>query len=198
MPPQAQPGTGHYTLGLTLETTIDRDWGLYVLGGNYTAAWAKAAPCGSSSDPLTRFHQCQESTPSAWTWNPADLRHNQDDDYHGAPGTGATQSDVLSLYGHVGYKEEMATQSAGVTLSVPMAPTYYWDKGPSGPAGTVHRNRDVTLKLSYGVELNLNPRNYPIFLAVGVPIVLNPVLDGDFPHEPPNYVFTAGIKGTFL
>ncbi len=28
--------------------------------------------------------------------------------------------------------------------------------------------------------------------------VLNPVLDGSLPSEPPNYVFTAGIKGTFL
>lgn len=198
MPPQVQPGTGHYTLGLTMETTIDRDWGLYIFGGNYTAAWSKAAPCGSSTDAVTRFRECQETTPSAWAWNPLDLRHNQDDDYHGAPGTGATQSDVFSLYAHVGYKEETATQSAGASLSIPMAPTYYWEKGATGPGGTVHRSRDVTLKLSYGIEINLDPRNFPIFLAFGVPFVLNPVLDGALPDDPPNYVFTAGIKGTFL
>lgn len=198
MPPQVQPGTGHYTLGLTMETTVDRDWGLYIFGGNYTAAWAKSAPCGSSADAVTRFRECQESTPSAWAWNPLDLRHNQDDDYHGAPGTGATQSDVFSLYAHAGYKEETATQSAGASLSIPMAPTYYWEKGATGPGGTVHRSRDVTLKLSYGIEINLDPRNFPIFLAFGVPFVLNPVLDGSLPDEPPNYVFTAGIKGTFL
>lgn len=198
MPPQVQPGTGHYTLGLTVETTVDRDWGLYVFGGSYTAAWAKAAPCGTSSDPTTRYRECQDHTPSAWTWNPLDLRHNQDDDYHGAPGTGATQADALSLYAHAGYKEESATQSAGASLSIPMAPTYYWEKGANGPAGTVHRSQDVTLKLSYGVEINLDPRNFPIFLAFGVPFVLNPIADGGLPNEPPNYVFTMGIKGTFL
>jgi len=198
MPPQTQPGSGHYSLGLTMETTVDRDWGLYVFGGNYTAAWAKAAPCGSSTDPATRFKECQEHTPSAWTWNPLDLRHNQDNDYHGAPGTGATQADVFSVYAHAGYKEESATQSAGASLSIPMAPTYYWEKGPSGPAGTVHRSQDVTLKFSYGIELNLNPRNYPVFLAFGVPWVLNPIADGNLPNEPPNYVFTMGVKGTFL
>lgn len=102
MPPQVQPGSGHYTLGLSAETTIDRDWGLYILGGSYTAAWAVAAPCGTTGGTLERYKECQEHTPSAWTWNPADLRHNQDADYHGAPGTGATQADNLSLYAHVG------------------------------------------------------------------------------------------------
>lgn len=199
MPPQVQPGSGHYTMGLTLETTVDRDWGLWILGGSYTAAWAKAAPCGEgAASDLARYKACQEKTPSAWAWNPFDLRHNQDDDYHGAPGTGATTSDVASLYAHVGYKEETATQSAGVSLSLPLAPSYSWDKGASGPAGTMQRSQDVTLKISYGVEINLDPRNFPIFLAFGVPFVLNPVLDGSLPDEPPNYVFTAGIKGTFL
>lgn len=199
MPPQVQPGTGHYSLGLALETTVDRDWGLYILGGSYTAAWAKAAPCGSgASSDLDRFRACQEETPSAWAWNPLDLRHNQDDDYHGAPGTGATQSDVLALNAHVAYKEETATQSVGASLSIPLAPVWYWEKGPSGPAGTAHRSQDATFKLSYGLEINLDPRNFPIFLAVGVPFVLNPILDGELPDEPPNYVFSAGLKGTFL
>lgn len=199
MPPQVQPGTGHLTMGVTGETTVDRDWGLFIFGGSYTAAWAKAAPCGKdASNAAESYKDCQENTPSAWSWNPADWRHNQDDDYHGAPGTGATTSDVLSLYAHAGYKEESATQSVGASLSIPMAPSYYWEKGASGPGGTVHRSQDVTLKLSYGVEINLDPRNFPIFLAFGVPFVLNPIADGEMPNEPPNYVFTMGIKGTFL
>lgn len=198
MPPQVQPGSGHYTLGLSAETTIDRDWGLYILGGSYSAAWAAAAPCGTTGGTLERYKECQEHTPSAWTWNPADLRHNQDSDYHGAPGTGATQADNLSVYAHVGYKEEMATQSGGISLSIPLAPTYSFEKGPGGPGSTVRKSQDVTLKLSYGVELNLNPRNFPVFLAVGVPWTLNPLADGKLPEVPPNYIFTVGLKGTFL
>ena len=199
MPPQVQPGTGHYTVGVTGETTIDRDWGLFILGGSYTAAWSAATNCGvGAATDAERWKACQEHTPSAWEWNPLNWRHNQDDDYHGAPGTGATMSDVLSMYAHAGYKEESATQSVGASLTIPMAPSYYWEKGASGPGGTVHRSQDVTLKLSYGVEINLDPRNFPIFLAFGVPFVLNPIADGEFPGEPPNYVFTMGIKGTFL
>ena len=198
MPPQVQPGSGHLTLGLSGETTIDRDWGLYILGASYTASFARAAPCGRSSDDDLRYRECQENTPSSWTWNPADWRHTSDDDYHGATGTGATQADVASFYAHVGYKEEAATQSAGATLTIPMGASYWWDRGASGSAGTRHRNRDVTLKFSYGVELNLNPRNYPIFLSVGAPIVLNPIADGSLPGAPANWIFTAGIKGTFL
>jgi hypothetical protein len=198
MPPQVQPGSGHYALGITGETTVDRDWGLYILGANYTAAFARAAPCGKSSDNATRFKECQEQSNPAFTWKPWDLRHNTDDDYHGAPGTGATQADAISVYAHVGYKEEAATQSAGVTFSVPMAPTYWWEKGASGPFGTQRRSYDVSLKLSYGVELNLNPRNYPLFLSIGMPIVLNPLADGSLPSGPANWILTGGIKGTFL
>ena len=51
-------------------------------------------------------------------------------DSYGAPGTGATGADGLSFYGHVGRKEESSTQSVGLTLSVPLAPTYYWEYGP--------------------------------------------------------------------
>lgn len=198
MPPQVQPGGGHWTLGLSGETTVDRDWGLYIFGASYTAAFARAAPCGSSSDDATRFKECQENTLSPFTWKLWDMRHVSDDDYHGAPGTGATQADVASVYAHVGYKEEAATQSAGVTLSVPMGASYWWEKGASGPFGIRRRSNDVSLKLSYGVELNLNPRNYPIFLSIGVPFVLNPIADGELPDGPANWVFTAGIKGTFL
>jgi hypothetical protein len=198
MPPQVQPGSGHYSLGITGETTVDRDWGLYVLGANYTAAFARDAACGSSSDPKIRYKECQENAPSALSWRVWEIRHNQQYDYHGAPGTGATQSDAASIYAHVGYKEEAATQSAGITLSVPMAPTYWWEKGASGPFSTQRRSYDVSLKLSYGVELNLNPRNFPLFLSIGMPIVLNPLADGSLPSGPANWILTGGFKGTFL
>lgn len=198
MPPQTQPGTGHYTLGLTGETTMDRDWGLYLFGANYTAAFARSVPCGSSSDDATRYAQCQESAPPALTWRFWELKHNQQYGYHGAPGTGATLGDAASAYAYVAYKEEAATQSLGATLSIPMAPSYWWEKGPSGPFSTERRNNDYTLKLSYGVELNLNPRNYPVFFSLGVPFILNPIADGSLPGSPSSWILTAGIKGTFL
>ena len=198
MPPQVQPGTGHYTLGMTGETTVDRDWGLYVLGANYTAAFARGEPCGSSSDDATRFKECQDGHPSALTWKLWELKHNQQYGYHGAPGTGATQADAASAYAYIAYKEEAATQSLGLTFSAPMAPSYWWEKGPSGPYSTQRRSNDFTLKLSYGVELNLNPRNYPVFLSLGAPFRLNPIADGSLPGAPSSWILTAGIKGTFL
>lgn len=198
MPPQVQPGSGHYTLGLTGETTVDRDWGLYIFGASYSASFARDAACGSSSDQTTRFKECQENTPSALTWRVWEIRHNQQYDYHGAPGTGTTQSDVASFYAHVGYKEEMATQSAGMTMSIPMSPSYWWEKGAAGPFSAQRRSYDVSLKLSYGVELNLNPRNFPIFLSIGVPFTLNPLADGSLPNGPSNWILTGGLKGTFL
>lgn len=79
-----------------------------------------------------------------------------------------------------------------------MAPSYWWEKGPSGPYSTLRRTNNFTLKLSYGVELNLNPRNYPVFFSLGVPFVLNPIADGSLPDGPSSWILTAGIKGTFL
>ncbi len=200
MPPEAQPGSGHYSLTGGLERTIDKDWGLFVLGGSYTASFARDISCGSSSNPDTRLAECQDEAPEALTWRIWELHHNLQYDYHGAPGTGATQPDAASLYAHVAYREETAFHSLGATLSLPMGPSIHWDKGPSGVGSLRVASQDVTLKLSYGLEVSLNPQNYPLFFSVGLPYRIWK-FEGEgreWSPIPTNYILTAGFRGTFL
>lgn len=214
MNPFVQPGSGLYSLGLSYEYTKTKDWGLIVFGGSYSSAWAWDN-WGCRDDALVRGRSvndrvlsCQGAAPSALTWRLWELRHQhlQDGkeplawtDSYGAPGTGATGADGISLYGHVGRKEESSTQSVGMTLTVPLAPTYYWEYGPGvndNRVSTRIRTNDYTLKLSGGVEIT-NP-NFPIFLSLGIPWVLNDIMDRGRLVDPQNYVGTVGIRGTFF
>jgi hypothetical protein len=99
----------------------------------------------------------------------------------------------------VGHKEEASTQNVGLTLTVPLAPTYYWDYGPGtndNRVSTRNRVNDYTLKFSAGLEIS-NPA-FPIFLSVGLPYVLNDILERGRLVNPQNYIATVGIKGTFF
>lgn len=198
--PSVQPGSGHYGASASVERTFDKDWGLWLVGGSYSAAFARESECGSSSDPAVRYAQCQEDHPSALTWRLWGLRHNTSDDYHGAPGTSATQSDVVSAYAHAAIREETAMHSAGATLTVPLGPSRSWDRGPNGPGSLMTESQDIMLKLSYGVEISIDPRNYPLFFSIGLPFKLNSMLAGrDWnPGAPQNTILTAGIKATFF
>lgn len=207
--PFAQPGTGLYTAGASYEYTHDRDWGLFVFGGSYTAAFAwqnndcREAALNTVNE---RVAYCQQASPSALTWKLWQLKHQpwgftaprSWSESPGVPGTGATGADVVSLYAHVGHKEEGSAQSAGLTLQLPLAPTYWWEYGPSpdNKVSTRMRTYDVTLKLSMGLEIS-NPR-FPVFVAVGVPWVLNDVVDRGRLVNPQNYVGTVGFRGTFF
>jgi hypothetical protein len=207
--PFAQPGSGLYTTGLSYEYTRDRDWGLFIFGGSYTAAFAwdnqacREAPLATVNDKVA---YCQEASPSALTWKLWELKHQPWGfsaprnwaESPGAPGTGATGADGVSMYAHVGHKEEGSAKSAGLTLQVPLAPTYWWEYGPSpdNKVSTRIRVYDVTLKLSLGMEIS-NPR-FPIFFAVGVPWVLNDIADRGRLVNPQSYVGTVGFRGTFF
>jgi hypothetical protein len=212
MNPFVQPGSGLYSLGLSYEYTKTKDWGLVVFGGSYSSAWAwdnwgcRDAPSIRGETVNERMLSCQGAAPSPLTWRLWELKHQEWaadpaawTDSHGAPGTGATGADGVSLYGHVGRKEESSTQSVGVTLSVPLAPTYYWEYGPGvndNRVSTRIRTNDYTLKLSGGVEIT-NP-NFPIFLSLGIPWVLNDIAARGRLVDPQNYVGTVGIRGTFF
>lgn len=213
MNPFVQPGSGLYTLGLSYEWTKTKDWGLLVFGGSYTSNWAwDNQGCrdvrGPSKTVNNQVLSCQEAQPGALTWKLWELRHQpfgfQDENpdwsnSYGAPGTGATGADGLSVFGYIGHKEESSTQNVGLTLSVPLAPTYYWEYGPGSDDNRVAtriRTNDYTLKLSAGLEIT-NP-NFPIFLSIGVPYRLNDVIARARLVDPQNYIGTIGIKGTFF
>ena len=207
--PFVQPGSGLYNLGLGYEWTKTKDWGLLVFGGSYSSAWAwdnwgcRDKQPGSDNDKLL---SCQAASPSALTWKVWELQHQSEGDRppdwnnsYGAPGTGATGADGVSLYGYVGRKEEASSQNVGLTLSIPMSPTYYWEYGPGSSDNRVStriRTNDYTLKLSAGLEIT-NP-DFPIFLSLGVPWVLNEIMERGRLVDPQNYVGTVGIKGTFF
>jgi hypothetical protein len=207
--PFAQPGTGLYTAGLSYEYTKDRDWGLFVFGGSYSAAFAwenndcREAPLVTVNEKVA---YCQAAAPSALTWKLWELKHQpwgftapaSWEESPGVAGTGATGADAVSLYAHVGHKEEGSAQSAGLTLAVPLAPTYWWEYGPNpdNKVSTRKRIYDVTMKLSLGLEIS-NPR-FPVFFAVGIPWVLNDVAERGRLVNPQNYVGTVGFRGTFF
>jgi len=207
--PFVQPGSGLYNLGLGYEWTKTKDWGLLVFGGSYSSAWAwdnwgcRDKQPGSANDKLL---SCQAAAPSSLTWKFWELQHQNEGDQppdwntsYGAPGTGATGADGVSLYGYVGRKEEASSQNVGLTLSLPMSPTYYWEYGPGSNDNRVStriRTNDYTLKLSAGLEIT-NP-DFPIFLSLGVPWVLNEIMERGRLVDPQNYVGTVGIKGTFF
>jgi hypothetical protein len=203
--PFVQPGSGLYSLGVTYEFTQDHDWGLFVFGGSYTSAWAwdnqscRDVP-GSVTDKVVN---CREEAPSPLTWKLWELKHqdwNADPatwlESEGAPGTGATGADVISLYAYVGHKEEASTQSVGLTLNVPMSPTYYWEMGSVDPVSQRIRTNDYVLKVSAGLEIT-HP-SFPIFLSVGVPWRLAEIADRGRLVSPMNYVGTLGLRGTFF
>ncbi len=209
--PFAQPGSGLYSLGLGYEFTHDRDWGLFVFGGSYTAAFAwDNWGCREGSGSVdVKVVDCQAERPSGLTWKLWELRHQgwYEDPAtwtrsEGAPGTGATGGDVVSLYGYAGLREEPSTQSAGLTLTVPLSPTYYWEEGPGGAEPNDHRvstrirTNDYTLKLSAGVEIS-HP-GFPVFLSVGIPWRLNDIVDRGRLTEPMQYIGTLGVKGSFF
>lgn len=213
MNPFVQPGSGLYSLGAGYEWTKTKDWGLLVFGGSYTSSWAwdnwgcrdGAAVAGLSANK--KLESCQKAGPSPLTWKLWELRHQRFGDQadldwehsYGAPGTGATGADGISLYGYVGHKEEASTQSVGLTFSAPLAPTYYWEYGPGTDDNRVStriRTNDYTLKFSAGLEIT-NPA-FPIFLSLGVPYVLNQIAERGRLVNPQNYVGTVGIKGTFF
>jgi hypothetical protein len=208
--PFAQPGSGLYSLGVTYEYTKDEDWGLYVFGGNYTAAFAwDNWSCREGSGSVdTKVLTCRDASPSPLTWRLWELRHQgwyaepaSWFESEGAPGTGATGGDVVSLYAYAGRREETSTQSMGLTLSIPLTPTYYWEEGPgSGDnnrrVDTRIRTNDYVLKLSAGVEIT-HPA-FPVFLSVGVPWRLTEIADRGRLVNPMNYVGTLGVKGTFF
>jgi hypothetical protein len=212
MNPFVQPGSGLYSLGLSYEWTKTKDWGLLVFGGSYTSAWAwDNQGCkdvkGVQPTVNNKVLSCQEASPSPLTWKLWELQHQPfggDEDMtwensYGAPGTGGTGADGVSLFGYIGRKEESSTQNVGLTLSVPLAPTYYWEYGPgslNSRASTRIRTNDYTLKLSTGLEIT-NP-NFPIFLSLGVPYRLNDIVTRGRLVNPQNYVGTVGIKGTFF
>jgi hypothetical protein len=210
MNPFVQPGAGLYNLGASYEWTKTKDWGLLVFGGSYSSAWAwdnwgcRDRLAGTPNDKLL---SCQAAGPSPLTWKVWELRHQPYGDQpdldwntsYGAPGTGATGADGVSLYGYVGRKEEASTQNLGLTLSVPLAPAYYWEYGPGtndNRVSTRIRTNDYVLKFSAGLEIT-NP-NFPIFLSLGVPYVLNEIIDRGRLVDPQNYVGTVGVKGTFF
>lgn len=211
MNPFVQPGSGLYNLGLSYEYTKTKDWGLLVFGGSYTSAWAwDNQGCRDdlpgNATVTQRVYSCQNAAPSALTWKIWELRHQpfygdvKDwKDSYGAPGTGATGADGVSMYGYVGHKEESSTQNVGLTLSVPLSPTYYWEYGPAGPnfpLSTRIRTNDYTLKLSTGLEIT-NP-NFPVFLSLGIPYKLNDIMARGRLVDPQNYIATMGIRGTFF
>ncbi len=99
----------------------------------------------------------------------------------------------------MGRKEESSTQSVGMTLTVPLAPTYYWEYGPGvndNRVSTRIRTNDYTVKLSGGLEIT-NP-NFPLFLALGIPYRINDIVSRGRLVNPQNYVGTVGIRGTFF
>lgn len=209
--PFAQPGSGLYSLGVTYEYTRDRDWGLFVFGGSYTAAFAwdnwGCREDGVSVD--VKVMDCRYRRPSPLTWRLWELRHQgwyadpaEWTESGGAPGTGATGGDAVSLYAYAGRREELSTQSAGLTLNVPLSPVYYWERGPGGAlpndyrVDTRIRTNDYTLKLSAGVEI-AHP-GFPVFLSVGVPWRLNDIADRGRLVNPMNYIGTLGVKGSFF
>lgn len=209
MNPFVQPGSGLYNFGLSYEFTKTKDWGLIVWGGSYTAAFARDN-WGCRDEVTTSVNNkvlsCQSAAPAALTWKLWELQHqpwNGDvatwEKSYGAPGTGATGADAFSLFGYIGHKEEASTQNVGLTLSVPMAPTYYWEYGSGGNNNRVSqriRTNDYTLKLSAGLEIT-NP-DFPIFLSFGMPYVLNDIVSRGRLVSPQNYVGTIGVKGTFF
>jgi hypothetical protein len=209
--PFAQPGSGLYNLGLTYEYTRDRDWGLFVFGANYSAAFAwdnwSCREEGSTVD--VQVLDCQAERPSGLTWKLWELQHQEWgadpatwSRSEGAPGTGATGADVASLYAYAGKREELSTQSVGLTFTAPLSPTYYWEEGPGGAEPNDHRvstrirTNDYVLKLSAGVEIS-HP-GFPVFLSVGVPWRLNDIADRGRLTEPMNYIGTLGVKGSFF
>ncbi len=207
MNPFVQPGSGLYNLGLSYEYTKTKDWGLLVFGGSYSSAWAwDNQGCRDIGTSVSdKVYSCQNAAPSALTWRIWELRHQpyggdvQDwKDSYGAPGTGATGADGVSLYGYIGHKEESSTQNIGLTLSIPLSPTYYWEYGPgfNSQVSTRIRTNDYVLKLSTGLEIT-NP-NFPIFLSVGIPYKLNDIMARARLVDPQNYIGTVGIKGTFF
>ncbi len=205
--PFVQPGSGLYSLGASYEYTRTRDWGLIILGGSYSSAWAwDNHGCRDFNGSVNeKVLSCQNAQPSAMTWKFWELEHQPYygdpktwTESYGAPGTGATGADAVSIYGHVGHKEESSTQSLGLTLTVPLSPTYYWEYGPGldNRVSTRVRTNDYTLKFSGGLEIT-NP-NFPIFLAFGIPYKLNDIVARGRLVYPQNYVGTIGIKGTFF
>jgi hypothetical protein len=212
MSPFVQPGSGLYSLGASYEYTKTKDWGLLVFGASYSSAWAwDNWGCRDDADaptiPNDKVLSCQAAAPSAFTWRLWELQHQgfgeQEDiswgDSHGAPGTGATGADAFSFYGHVGRKEESSTQSVGLTFTVPMTPSYYFEYGPSGAASRVStriRTNDYTVKLSGGIEIT-NP-NFPVFISLGIPYRINDMIERGRLVNPQNYVGTVGIRGTFF
>jgi hypothetical protein len=213
MNPFVQPGSGLYNLGLSYEYTKTKDWGLVVFGASYSAAFAwDNQGCRddlpSSTSDNDRVLSCQAAGPSPLTFKFWELQHqpfffeDRVPDWknsYGAPGTGATGADGLSFFGYLGHKEESSTQNIGLTFSVPLAPTYYWEYGPGSSdnrVGTRIRTNDYTLKLSTGVEIT-NP-DFPIFLSLGVPYKLNDIVSRGRLVDPQNYIGTVGIRGTFF
>jgi hypothetical protein len=209
MNPFVQPGSGLYSLGLSYEYTKTKDWGLLVFGGSYSSAWAwdnHGCRDQLAGTPNEKLLSCQAAGPSPLTWKLWELRHQGYGkepenwvDSKGAPGTGATGADALSVFGYIGRKEESSTQNVGMTLTVPLAPTYYWEYGPGSNDNRVStriRTYDYTLKFSAGLEIT-NP-NFPIFLSLGVPYVLNDIVSRGRLVDPQNYIGTVGIKGTFF
>ena len=210
--PFVQPGSGLYNAGLSYEWTKTKDWGLLVFGGSYSAAfawdnWGCRDDLPANKTVNDRVLSCQSASPSPLTYKLWELKHQPWGDpdpkswmdSYGAPGTGATGADGLSIYGYIGHKEEASTQNVGLTLSVPMSPTYSWEYGPGtndNRVSTRIRTNDYTLKLSTGLEIT-NP-NFPIFLSLGLPYVLNDIISRGRLVDPQNYVATVGIKGTFF
>ncbi len=213
MNPFVQPGTGFYNLGLSYEYTKTKDWGLLVFGGSYSSAFVWENQGCRDGLPTTtsvndRVLSCQAANPSPLTFKVWQLRHqpfyfeNPNPNWvnsYGAPGTGATSADGLGLFAYIGRKEESSTQNLGLTLSVPLAPTYYWEYGPgtdNSRMSTRIRTNDFTLKISTGLEIT-NP-NFPIFLSLGVPYRLNDIFARGRLVDPQNYIGTVGIRGTFF
>lgn len=211
MSPFVQPGGGLYSLGASYEWTKTKDWGLIVLGGSYSSAWAwQNWGCRDDKDAPTIIDEkvlsCQAAGPSALTWKLWELEHQgfgENDgitwaNSHGAPGTGATGADAISVYGHVGHKEESSTQSIGLTFTAPLAPSYYFEYGGGNDhrMSTRIRTNDYTVKLSGGIEIT--NAYFPVFLSLGIPYRINDMIDRGRLVDPQNYVGTVGIRGTFL
>lgn len=214
MSPFIQPGSGLYNLGLGYEYTKTKDWGLLVFGGSYASAWAwDNWGCRDGSELAgktvnQKLLSCQAAGPSPLTWKVWELRHQpygwegDDPDWmhsYGAPGTGATGADAVSVYGYVGRNDEGSVENVGLTFTAPLAPTYYWEYGPGSNDNRVSsriRTNDYILKFSAGLEIS-NP-NFPLFLSIGLPYVLNQIVERGRLVNPQNYIATAGIKGTFF
>jgi|GEM_PF-1180644 len=213
MNPFVQPGSGLHYLGLSYEYTKTKDWGLMVAGASYTSAWAnqdwacRDDLAGSINDKVL---SCQAAGPSPMTWKIWELRHQPFyadpkswNESEGAVGTGATGADAVSIYGYVGHKEESSTQNIGLTLSVPLSPTYYWEYGPGEQLQSANfrvsqriRSNDYSLKISAGLEVT--HRFFPVFLSIGIPYRLNDMVNRGRLVNPTNYIGTVGVKGTFL